>query len=746
VSRDKERGWKKRNLVDFLSILLVVTFSYYKQVISIDHLKIGGNYMKTKIFNVTVLSCVLLLSLAVCIGVPNAKAATDEQIEQAIKDGLAWLANEQNIQGGNLGDPARTALAVLKFEDYAREIGKTPFDDDYMYKDNVVNGLNYIFSQASIMDINNQPAGNPDTNGNGTGVNWSNSTYYTSIVMMAIAGSETPDRLVSGGACNGWTYKDVLQDAADYMAYGQSDTQCVDRGGWSYSARNNSCGNDNSNAGYAVLGLGYAQVDPFNCTIPAWVMDELSLYCDYIQNDVDGDTHDGGSGYSHPNDWVNVLKTGNLLYEMALTGDTEETQRVKDALDYLERHWGDNADPGWRPNHYQAMYTCMKGLEAMGIFTFGDPEIDWYADFSDAIVSQQNADGSWPICPCYCWDSSCHNCDSIICTEWALLTLERSVPPLIRPVVGDIPDQCVLAGGSFAAISLDEYVKDGDNADDEIVWTTSGEVDITVDIDSDRVATITYPDGWTGSETITFTATDPDDQSDSGEATFTVDPVPVVDDIPDQTAPFGTFDLDDFLSGIDPSDVTWSYSGNSCLEVSIDADSVVTITNPGGCTDPETITFTATAIACGNEVSDSDEATFIPNQPPDCSDAYPSIQEIWPPNHKYVDIEIMGVTDPDGDPVTITITGITQDEPVDAVGNGDGKTSPDGTGVGTGTACVRAEREGTGNGRVYAISFTATDPAGAECSGSVTICVPHDQGPDHECIDDGQDYDSTTEE
>ncbi|MDL1959836.1 MAG: hypothetical protein LWW99_10865, partial [Deltaproteobacteria bacterium] len=136
----------------------------------------------------------------------------------------------------------------------------------------------------------------------------------------------------------------------------------------------------------------------------------------------------------------------------------------------------------------------------------------------------------------------------------------------------------------------------------------------------------------------------------------------------------------------------------------------------------------------------------VPNISPDCSKAYASIQEIWPPNHKYVDIEIMGVTDPDGDPVTIAITGITQDEPVDAIGNGDGKTSPDGAGVGTSTASVRAERQGKGNGRVYEISFTATDPAGAECSRSVTVCVPHDQRPGHECIDDGQIYDSTVEE
>ena len=35
---------------------------------------------------------------------------------------------------------------------------------------------------------------------------------------------------------------------------------------------------------------------------------------------------------------------------------------------------------------------------------------------------------------------------------------------------------------------------------------------------------------------------------------------------------------------------------------------------------------------------------------------------ICPPNHKYVDISILDVTDSDGDAVTITITGTTGDE------------------------------------------------------------------------------------
>jgi hypothetical protein len=105
-----------------------------------------------------------------------------------------------------------------------------------------------------------------------------------------------------------------------------------------------------------------------------------------------------------------------------------------------------------------------------------------------------------------------------------------------------------------------------------------------------------------------------------------------------------------------------------------------------------------------------------------------------------VDIEILDVNDPDGDPVSITITGITQDEPV--AGHGSGKTSPDGMGVGTSVAHVRAERTGQkGTGRVYEISFEADDGTGNTCNGSVKVCVPHDQG--HECVDDGQLYDST---
>jgi hypothetical protein len=133
------------------------------------------------------------------------------------------------------------------------------------------------------------------------------------------------------------------------------------------------------------------------------------------------------------------------------------------------------------------------------------------------------------------------------------------------------------------------------------------------------------------------------------------------------------------------------------------------------------------------------------NRPPVCSAVTGG--EIWPPNHKkFYAAPIKGVTDPEGQAITILITGIWQDELIDSTG--DGKFSPDGQGVGTSAAWVRAERNGhqnkaTGNGRVYEILFKATDSKGASCSGSVIWTVPHDQGQGSTAIDSGVRYDST---
>jgi hypothetical protein len=107
-------------------------------------------------------------------------------------------------------------------------------------------------------------------------------------------------------------------------------------------------------------------------------------------------------------------------------------------------------------------------------------------------------------------------------------------------------------------------------------------------------------------------------------------------------------------------------------------------------------------------------------------------------NHDFTDIDIaaaLGITG------TVTVTKICQDEAVKANG---GDAAPDGEGIGTGIARVRGERDGNGNGRVYAIAFLVDGQVPEQCGGGVfKVCIPHG-GPSEECVDDGLAFDSTS--
>ncbi len=77
----------------------------------------------------------------------------------------------------------------------------------------------------------------------------------------------------------------------------------------------------------------------------------------------------------------------------------------------------------------------------------------------------------------------------------------------------------------------------------------------------------------------------------------------------------------------------------------------------------------------------------------------------------------LGGTDPDRDPVTLEITGVTQDEPT---GSGrDAEPAADRSRV-----RLRAERHVRGEGRVYRITFEVNDGRGGSCTGEETVSVP----------------------
>ncbi len=128
------------------------------------------------------------------------------------------------------------------------------------------------------------------------------------------------------------------------------------------------------------------------------------------------------------------------------------------------------------------------------------------------------------------------------------------------------------------------------------------------------------------------------------------------------------------------------------------------------------------------------------NDPPACELAMAVTAHLWPPNHKMISVNITGITDPNNNNVAVKITNVTQDEPVNGLGDGD--TSPDAILQGE-SVLLRAERSGNSNGRVYQVYFSADDGQGGVCNGSVKVSAPHSKSLGDAVIDDGQLYDST---
>ena len=391
---------------------------------------------------------VLLLSMA------NVNAATEQEINESINKGLVWLAGQQEPDGSwrynsnwssLYTDVATTALVVLKFEDRAKEMGLDPFNStEYEYANNVTAGLNYIFSHV----VN-------DTNG----VHFSMSdTYSTGTAMMAVAASDAPNRVITTGPLAGETYQTALQGMMDWMDYSQQrniNFSC-DEGGWDYGAdpMDNRDWADQSNTGYATLGIGFASAPSpsgLGLTIPAAVLTRLDTYINNVQDPMNGDNWDGGSWYLPCGQWnmTNILKTGNLIHEMALVGDDVSDTRVQNAISYIENHWNDTGQQpeflptslGWKDS-YQAMFTMMKGFEAFGIetITVGGSDIDWFNEVADVIIANQNTNGSWKRINV---NISEGEESANLRAAWALLTLERVVPAVTKTVYVDIkPSSC----------------------------------------------------------------------------------------------------------------------------------------------------------------------------------------------------------------------------------------------------------------------------------------------------------------
>lgn len=167
--------------------------------------------------------------------------------------------------------------------------------------------------------------------------------------------------------------------------------------------------------------------------------------------------------------------------------------------------------------------------------------------------------------------------------------------------------------------------------------------------------------------------------------------------------------------------VTTVYVGPGEVAVCAEADLVVSDEGPFFVGDTTIVVTDAELDVCVSVL------TVIDTTPPRVT---PRVHELWPPNHKMRRVvpedcvDVVDACDPDVD-VWFTGTAVSN-EPVDGLGDGDtevdiGVVNPD-------FVELRAERSGTGNGRVYTLGWRAEDAAGNALEGTCDVVVPHDQG------------------
>ncbi|WP_445013845.1 tandem-95 repeat protein, partial [Vibrio parahaemolyticus] len=237
------------------------------------------------------------------------------------------------------------------------------------------------------------------------------------------------------------------------------------------------------------------------------------------------------------------------------------------------------------------------------------------------------------------------------------------------PVVeSNIADQTLAEDFTPYTIDLNTAFSDVDNVDGELTFSVSGNSNIQVAI-VNGIATITPTADWNGSETLTFTATDPSGESVSQTVNFTVAPVAdivadkatVVEDTPTIIKVLGndTFEGDDQVVSLDTN------NGPANGTVSVNPDGSVTYTPNDNYHGADSFTYIVTSGGVSESTTVNVDVT-PENDAPVAKDDTAITDEDTP-----VTIDVLpNDTDVDGDKLSIESASVPKEQGTVEVVNG----------------------------------------------------------------------------
>ncbi|MDF5242530.1 tandem-95 repeat protein, partial [Vibrio parahaemolyticus] len=237
------------------------------------------------------------------------------------------------------------------------------------------------------------------------------------------------------------------------------------------------------------------------------------------------------------------------------------------------------------------------------------------------------------------------------------------------PVVeSNIADQTLAEDFTPYTIDLNTAFSDVDNVDGELTFSVSGNSNIQVAI-VNGITTITPTADWNGSETLTFTATDPSGESVSQPVNFTVAPVAdivadkatVVEDTSTVIKVLGndTFESDGKVVSLDTN------NGPANGTVSVNPDGSVTYTPNDNYQGTDSFTYIVTSGGVSESTTVSVDVTPV-NDAPVAKDDIATTQE-----DTAVTIDVLpNDTDADGDKLSVESASVPKEQGTVEVVNG----------------------------------------------------------------------------